>query len=187
MSFFFRSTSHFGAPLLVLTILYLSSGQQAASAVEKADETSAPPLAIQFQPSRGFLDDKHAEPSCGVPMGRQQVYDPETGVFHIHFRPQNYAVSAFTVTKAAARFPKPVVFRLTGVPKAYGCLGVPLALSVDGKSYAIEEGALAPGRVDKTLFRVVRSADRVTVEFTEKGQGLLKPGAQISFKVDTGW
>jgi hypothetical protein len=27
----------------------------------------------------------------------------------------------------------------------------------------------------------------VTVEFTRKGQALLKPGALISFKVDTGW
>jgi hypothetical protein len=91
------------------------------------------------------------------------------------------------VTQSAEQFKKPVVFSLTGVPRAYGCLGVPLALSVGGKSYAIEEGALGPGRVDKTLFRVERKADQVRVEFTPKGQALLKAGTAISFKVDNGW
>jgi hypothetical protein len=115
------------------------------------------------------------------------VYDPQTGVFHIHFFPRNYAVHAFTVTQSVERFTKPVVFSLTGVPRAYGCLGVPLALSVGGKRYAIEEGALGPGRVDRTLFRVERKADWVRVEFTQKGQALLKAGTEVSFKVDSGW
>jgi hypothetical protein len=91
------------------------------------------------------------------------------------------------VTKVAEQLPKPPVFRLTGVPERNGCLGVALVLSFGNRRYAIEEGALAPGPVDKTLFRFERKDDVVTVEFTAKGQGLLKPGAQISFKVDTGW
>ena len=187
MSVFSRSMSLFGASMLLLTGSCPGYGQPAASPVEQADEASAPPLGITFQPSRGLVGENLREPSCGVPTGRRQVYDPATGVFHIHFRPRNFAVSAFTVTKTPARFTKPVVFHLTGVPKAYGCLGAPLALSVDGKSYAIEKGATAPARADRTLFQVERSADRVTVKFTEKGQALLKSGAQIWFQVDTGW
>ena len=94
------------------------------------------------------------------------------------------------------------MFRLTGVPPNFGCVGDPLSLCVgfrdafrdslrlDGKCYAAWSMILLarPDRpVDKTLFRVERQADVVTVEFTEKGEALLKPGALISFKVDTGW
>lgn len=41
--------------------------------------------------------------------------------------------------------------------------------------------------MDRTLFRVERQPDGLLVEFTEKGQALLKPGALISFRLDTGW
>ena len=93
----------------------------------------------------------------------------------------------------------PVVFRLSGVPSDYGCAGDPLSLCVgvsdgfrdslrlDGKYHALVDDPLAQGPVDKTFFRVERQGNVVTVEFTEKGQTLLKPGALISFKVDTGW
>ncbi len=148
-------------------------------AIQQGDDLSQPPLEINFKQS------------CGVPEGRQQAYDPKTGVFHIHFKPQRFAVSAFGVTKVAERFAKPVVFRLTGVPLAYGCVGLPLVLTVGEKRYVmIDVGPSsfhAYERFDRTLFRVERKEDVVTVAFTEKGQALLRPGAQISFKVDTGW
>ena len=177
---------------LIITVFGSACFQGAAGpvALPQGDEPSPPPLEIIFKPlsaSFGFHDETSGVPSCGVPDGRQQVYDPKTGVFHIAFKSRNYKRSAFEVKKVAERFTKPVVFRLTGVPSEYGCLGVSLALFVGGKGYAIEEGALAPGPVDKTLFRVERKQEVVTVEFTAKGQSLLKPGAQISFTVDTGW
>lgn len=156
---------------------------------------AAPPLEVRFNQS------------CGLPEGRQQVYDEKTGVFHIHFQSPNpigssgsglYERSAFEVAKINGPFVKPVVFRLTGVPQNYGCVGDPLCLCVginnkgdglrlDGKCYALVNAPLAPGPVDKSLFRVESQDDVVTVEFTEKGQALLAPGALISFKVDTGW
>jgi hypothetical protein len=148
---------------------------------------AAPPLEVKFRQS------------CGLPQGRQQVYDAKAGVFHVHFESAKHKRSAFEVTKINGPFVKPIVFRLTGVPPNYGCVGDPLSLCVgfsdglrdslrlDGKCYALVDGPLAHGPVDKTLFRVERQADVVTVEFTEKGGALLKPGALISFKVDTGW
>jgi hypothetical protein len=173
-----------------------SSGCQevADSSVLPPGDDASPPLEIKFLQS------------CGLPEGRQQVYDPKTGIFHIHFHKPSriggfgsglYKRSAFEVTKVATRFVKPVVFRLTGVPASYGCVGDPLALCVgggfqdhlrlDGKTYALVDDPLASGQVDKRLFRVQRKNDRVTVEFTEEGQALLKPGVLISFKIDTGW
>ena len=120
-----------------------------------------------------------------------QVYDPATGVYHVAFKPRNLTTSSFEVTKVAQRFSKPVVFRLTGVPTTYGCVGIPLALTVDDKRYAMTDVGYdsfhAGERFDKTLFRVERKDDIVAVEFTEKGRALLKPGARVSFRVDTGW
>src|SRR5438552_1176742 len=100
------------------------------------DSPSEPPLQINCLPhSDRFLEPKKATSSCGVPEGRQQVYDPKTGIFHIHFKPQSYAVSAFEIEKVAQRFEKPIVFRLTGVPTDFGCVGHSLVLSVGGKRY----------------------------------------------------
>lgn len=131
------------------------------------------------------------ELSCGVPQGCDQIYGPETGSFHVHFKARDFTVSGFEITKVAARFPKLVVFRLTRVPLAYGCLGIPLALTAAEKRYALvdvgPDSFHAYERFDRTLFRVERKEDVITVEFTEKGQTLLKPGVLISFKVDTGW
>jgi RNA polymerase sigma factor (sigma-70 family) len=114
----------------------------------------------------------------GPPEGRKQVYDPETGVFHVHFRSGDVAArinkaSAFEITKVADGFEKPVVFRLTGVPENPDR---PLALLVDGGGHD-----LTPERCDKALFRVERKDGVTTVEFTKKGQALLKPGARVSF------
>jgi hypothetical protein len=95
--------------------------------------------------------------------------------------------SSFEITKVRENFPKPVVFRLTGETSGYGCLGQSLTLSVDGKDYAMENGPLACGHVDAALFRVQRNAEGVTVEFTKKGETLLKPGATVWCRADTGW
>jgi hypothetical protein len=141
-----------------------------------------PPLEIKFKQS------------CGLPPGRQQVYDPSTGVFHIHFKPRRSYLQhgAFEVTRVGERLPKRVVFRLTGVPSSYGCLGHPLILSVGGKCYALDASCEAlyyeqAERFDKTLFRSERKGEVVTIQLTEKGQALLEPGARIAFKIDTGW
>jgi hypothetical protein len=148
------------------------------------------PLEIRFNPSHG-LAANDGELSCGAPQGREKVYDPQTGVFHVHFKARNFTVSGFEVTKVADRFSGPVTFRLTGVPLAYGCLGVPLALTVGDKRYALvdvgHDSFHAYERFDRKCFRVERQADVVTVEFTEEGQSLLKPGTQISFAIDSGW
>jgi hypothetical protein len=168
---------------LILAISCVACSQDAAGpgAIEQGDEPAQPPLEIRFTES------------CGVPEGRQQAYDPRTGVFHIHFQPPRaigtrysglFERSAFEVTKVAERFAKPVVFRLTGVPADYGCWPDPLALTVDGTRYALDYEV---DGIDKTLFRVERKEETVIVAFTEKGHALMKPGAQISFKVDTGW
>jgi hypothetical protein len=183
--------------LLVLTVWAFCGCKEAAGPIAPPlGDPSAPPLELNFGQS------------CGLPEGRQQAFDPKTGVFHVHFTaPKSigtpgsglYERSGFEVTKAAGPFVKPVIFRLTGVPPDYGCVGDPLSLCVgfseglrdslrlDGKCYALVDDPLTQGPVDKTLFRVERQGDVVTVEFTEKGQALLKPGALISFKVDTGW
>jgi hypothetical protein len=182
----------------LLIVAVASCGCQAAAdpVVRRGDDEAAPPLEITFKQS------------CVLPEGQKQVYDPETGVFHVHFElPKRiggrgsglYKRSAFEVTKINGPFVKPVVFRLTGVPSDYGCVGDPLSLCVgasdglidslqlDGQCYALIDDPLAQGPVDKTLFRVQRLGDAVIIEFTEKGRALLKPGALISFKVDTGW
>ena len=188
-----RTMSHSRTCLvLVLAASGLACHQDVARPVviEPRGDSPPPPLEVRFQPSRG-LRAKEGEVSSGVPEGRDQVYDPDTGVFHVHFKARDFTASGFEVTKVAERFPKPVVFRLTGVPPAYGCVGVPLALTVGGKRYGMidvgHDSFHAYDRFDRTLFRVERKDDVVTVEFTEKGQALLTAGARISFKVDTGW
>jgi hypothetical protein len=195
VSLFSWTRNHFRTCLLLLcTASCPACSRDAAEpfASRQGDDPAQPPLEINFKQL------------CGPPEGRQHVYDPETGVFHVHFKkPQPigrfsgfYERSAFEVTKVAERFAKPVVFRLTGVPASYGCLGDPLTLSPGGATdnrrpagdrYALVEDALAPGPVDEALFRVERTADVVTVTFTEKGRALLKPGAMISFKPDCAW
>jgi hypothetical protein len=183
-------------PWLLLIVMAAAAGcQEVADPITPPPrEEAAAPLEINFRQS------------CGLPEGRQQVFDPKTGVFHVHFElPKRigglgsglYKRSALEVTKVTRPFVKPVVFRLTGVPGSYGCVGDPLALCaggefndrlrLDGETYALVDDPFAQGPVDKTLFRVERQADMVTVEFTEKGQALLKPEVLISFKVDTGW
>jgi hypothetical protein len=181
--------------LLLILVVACSAGCQdrrAPVAIQQSDDP--PPLEITFKES------------CGLPEGRQQVYDPKTGVFHVHFGPSKaegsrgsglYRRSGFEVTKAAEQFVKPVVFRLTGVPEYYGCCGDSLTLCVgggysdnlllDGKSYPLVDDPMAYPPVDKTLFRVERQGEVVVIEFTEKGQALLKPGALVSFKLDHGW
>jgi hypothetical protein len=189
MSLISRTMNHCRACLLlIVTVACLACDQDVAGpiATQQGDDPSQPPLEINFKHAEHLFRGT-GEKSCEVPEGRQQVYDPKTGVFHIHFKPRNFECSAFEVTKVAERFAKPLVFRLTGVPRGYGCVGRSLALSVADKSYALEENALAPGPFDKTLFRVQRKEKVVTIEFTQKGQALLKPGAQISFTIDTGW
>src|SRR5262245_14284240 len=99
-------------------------------------DESPPPLEIRFNPSQG-LRAKEGDLSCGIPQGRDQIYDRETGTFHVHFKARDMTVSSFEITKVAARFPKPIVFRLTGVPLAYGCVGIPLALTIGEKRYAM--------------------------------------------------
>jgi hypothetical protein len=148
----------------------------------------APPLEIRFKSAMGtlFIED-YGVPSCGVPKDRQQSYDPQTGVFHIHFKSGDGVRCAFEVTKIDERSTKPIVFRLTGVPLDFGCLGRSLALIVGDKVYDLEDGRWAWRPVDKTLCRVERKGEQVTVAFTQKGRALLKPGAQIGFTVDCDW
>jgi hypothetical protein len=184
---------------LIILILASCSRQDMADPVAHwPNDEIDPPLEITFKQS------------CKLPEGRQQVYDPRTGIFHVHFEEPTrigmrgsglYKRSAFEVTKIRGPFVKPVVFRLTGVPSNYGCLGDPLSLCVDGRNgqddefhfhlegkyYALVEDPLAQGPVDKTYFRVERQDEVVTVAFTEKGRALLKPGALVSFKLDHGW
>jgi hypothetical protein len=177
---------------LILLAVYGSACRQnmAGPVVSDPRDESPPPLEIRFKPSQGLCA-KEGEVSCGVPEGRDQVYDPNTGIFHVHFKVRNFTAGGFEITKVAQRFPKPIVFRLTGIPLAYGCVGVPLALTVGEKRYPMidvgHDSFHAYDRIDRTLFRVERKEDVVTVEFTDKGRALLEVGAQVSFKVDTGW
>jgi hypothetical protein len=127
-----------------------------------------------------------------VPAGRDRVYDPQTGAFHIQFQARDFTRSGFEVTKVAERFPEPVVFRLTGIPTGYGCLGHPLILTVGEKRYALDPSCESQywrdeEPIDVTLIHSTRKGDEVTLAFTDKGQSLLKSGANISLKVDTGW
>jgi hypothetical protein len=182
--------------LPIVAVVGFSGCQDAAGPMAARLGGEDAPLEITFR--RG----------CGLAEGRKQVYDAQSGVFHVHFEAPTriggrgsglYQRSAFEVAKVNGPFVKPVVFRLTGVPLSYGCVGDPLALNVDvskglrdssrldGTCYALVADPLAEGPVDKTLFRVERREDAVTIEFSEKGQNLLKPGTMISFKVDTGW
>ena len=178
--------------LLVIALATLSASPAVA----------APPAPAPREAAAIKIDFKQA---CGLPEGRQQAYDPATGIVHVHFWPQReiggfgsgfYKRSMFEVTRATGPFAKPIVFRLTGVPANYGCLGDPLTLSVGGpvsehlvfgKRYALVEDPLAVEPIDKSLVRVERNKDAVTVTFTEKGQSLVKPGTVISFKLDHGW
>ena len=188
-----RTMCHFRAWSLLAFVAAGSAGCQDRRdpvPVQEGDNPSLPPLEITFKPSQG-LSAKAGEVSCGVPEGRDQVYDPQTGVFHIHFKSRDFTRSAFEVTKSTARFAQPVVFKLSGVPSGYGCLGHPLTLSVAGHRYAIDASCDSQyywaKHFDTALVRSRREGDVVTVEFTEKGQALLKPGAQISLEIDTGW
>jgi len=190
--------------LLALTISCPACSQDAAGpvAIQQGGD-AAGPVAIQQDgdQSQAPLEIRFKE-ACGLPEGREHIYDPKTGIFHVHFKPRDYGhttsldPSAFEVTKVGGRFAKPVVFRFTGVPEGYGCVGYPLGLytrpafSWSDARYVFDEcdlSILAGERCDKTLFRVERKEDVVTVEFTEKGQALLKPGVDIGFAVDTGW
>lgn len=174
---------------LLLAMCCSACNQDAADtvAVQPGDEGISPPLEIAFKPLSELFTAENPEPSCGVPAGRAEVYDPQTGVFHIHFKSRNYARSAFEVTKVADRFTRPVVFRLTGDTRGGGCMGRDLTFSVDGKDYPLAEGMFAYGCIDKTLFHVEHKDNLVTIEFTKKGQTLLKPGAQVWLHIDTGW
>jgi hypothetical protein len=173
---------------------------------QPAAPKSAAPLAAAPQPvdeAESPLGFEFKQP-CGLPAGRQRVYDPNTGIFHIHFGSSKPIGSgaicernAFEVKKILGPFVRPVVFRLTGVPLSYGCLGDPLALNIgrgasngyrlEGRSYALVADPLASGPIDKSLFRIERNDDVLIVAFTEKGQALLQPGAMISFRLDFGW
>jgi hypothetical protein len=178
--------------LLILVVACSAGCRRGPVAIQQSDDP--PPLEITFKES------------CGLPEGREQTYDPKTGVFHVHFELSKdgysrgsgvYPRSAFEVTRVAAQFVKPVVFRLTGVPEYYGCCGDSLTLCIGGvyhdclqlggKSYPLDNDVMADGLIDKTLFRVERRGEAVVIEFTEKGQVLLKPGALVSFKIDCGW
>ncbi len=175
--------NHFRTVLLpIMALCCVSCGQDAP------DPIVGPPLEIEFKSATSsFFIQDFGVPSCGVPKGRQDCYDPQTGIFHIQFYDRECVNSSFEVTKVRERFTRPIIFRLSGVSQGYGCLGQPLALTVDGQTYALELGDTGMGEVDKTLFRVDRNDDVVTIEFTEKGQALLKPGARISFTVDFCW
>jgi hypothetical protein len=154
-------------------------------------EADPPPLDISFFGG------------CRVPQDRGQAYDPERGVFHVEFG--GYAEHGFDVVKVDEGANQPVIFHLTGLPDLYGFNGLPLTLAVDGKNYLIDLKR-DPGDHpeydlirDDTLFRVEskyvteytyeRPARmiEVTVEFTEKGRSLLKPGARIFCVMLTYW
>ena len=181
-------------PYITLSLALSCSACNQEAAVPVAighDEIAPAPLEITFKPlSASFTlnAEREGEPSGGPPPGRDQVYDPKTGIFHIHFKSKNMKRSAFEITKAADHFRKSVVFRFTGATRGDGCLGQDLTFSVDGKDYALSEGALSYGHVvDTKLFRIANDVDAVTVEFTKQGERLLKPGAQVWLRFDTGW
>jgi len=188
MSLVFPKVTRFGTALaLVLAVIGSSNVEGESDA-----DTARPPLEIRFRSEQGGLRAKKDDASCGLPPTRDRVYDPETGVFHIHFKARDFSESGFEVAKTADRITKPVVFRLTGVPRAYGCLGHPLTLSVGGKTYGLDPSCASlysrdERQFDKGLFQSERKGDVLTVQFTEKGQALLKAGAQITLAIDTGW
>ncbi len=193
MTLIVRNTRKSGTWLLLILAVACSTGcqdQTVAVANQEADAPKSPPLEIDFKPTEGLYA-KEGEVSCGLPQGRDEVYDPQTGEFHIHFNSRRFTRSAFEVKKAAGPFAKPVVFRFTGIPLSYGCLGHPLTLSVDDKQYALDASCDSQyfwaEHFDKSLFRSHREGDAVTVEFSEKSQTLLKPGTRISLEIDTGW
>ena len=150
----------------------------------------ASPCIIQAEPPLGVKCLGQCRPS----KDHGQAYDPETGVFHIEFAEFE---SGFEVVKVANEKTRPVVFHLTGLPDLYGFEGLPLTLAVDGKNYLIDmerDEPVSPNYNvirDDTLFRVKRKfvteytyerpcrMIEVTVEFTETGRLLLKPGARI--------
>ena len=173
---------------LLFTLSCLACILHAAGLLAPDDPTPhdlMPPLEIEFESAMGMLfREDYGVPSCGVPLDREQCYDPRTGVFHISFRTGGDVKFAFGLTKVSERFTKPVVFRLTGVPLDNGCLGSKLTLTADGKDYELEHYIWG---VDKTLFRVKREKDAVIVEVTKKGQTLLKPGTKVWFSVDHCW
>jgi hypothetical protein len=177
--------------LALLAVACLGGCQDRDGPVAAQDGDNSPPLEITFMPSEG-LRAKAGEVSCGVPDGRAQAYDPDTGVFHVHFKARDFTRGGFEVAKVAGPPTKPVAFRLTGVPTGFGCLGHPLTLAVGGESYALDASCASQywrgvRSFDEALFRSRREGDAVTVEFTQKGRELLKPGAQVSLEIDTGW
>jgi hypothetical protein len=178
--------------LLVLAVASFGGCQEraAAVAIREVSYAAQPPLEISFRPAEG-LRAKEGDVSCSVPAGRDEMYDPQTGIFHIHFRAGDLKRCALEVTKANRPFARPVEFRFTGIPIGYGCMGHPLTLAVDDKRYGIDASCDSQyywaEHVDPALVRSKREKDAVLVEFTERGQALLKPGARISLEIDTGW
>jgi hypothetical protein len=127
-----------------------------------------------------------------VPNGRDGVYDAATGTFHVHFKVRNFTQGGFDVAKVSGKLPRPLKFRLTGIPRVYGCLGEPLCLMVGEKNYALDPDnrygfsrQMEP--LDEALYHTTRQGDAITIEFTEKGVALLKPGTRVFLRVDTGW
>lgn len=181
---------HLAWPLVVALACLACTQDPAERGGEPGDNLAAAPLDIAFNPFSGsffFAKTTQGEPSCGLPPGRQQLYDSRTGTFHIHLTARDLHSSGFEVTKVAARFTRPIVFRLTGDTYGAGCLGRDLTLTVDDKDYPLVDGPLSYGQVDRTLFHSQRDGATVTVTFTRKGEALLKPGAQVWLQVDTAW
>jgi hypothetical protein len=175
-----------GNMLRFLKVLVFLATLLISSCAREVPESREPPLEIKFQSASDTLFGEDCGfPSCGIPEGRTQCYDPQTGVFHVQVKALGEASVGFEVTKVSERVTKPIAFRLIGVPSNYGCLGRPLALSVKGKDYSLDDENL--GTIDKTLFRVERDNDAVLVQFTEKGQALLEPGTRIGYSVDNNW
>ncbi len=176
-------------------LLATAMGCFAISGYVRPEPHSVPPLDIKY--SVPPLDIKFMD-LCRLPKDRVQVYDPNTGVFHIDFYGAECGGrSGFEVVRVAEGTTEPVVFRLTGLTDMYGFDGLPLTLAVDGKNYLVDmtrdPGCCWESKLirDNTLFRVeskfvteytyerpIRMIE-VTVEFTEKGRLLLKPGTQI--------
>jgi hypothetical protein len=149
-------------------VLHLMSCLLLGTAPVAAAPTGKAPLELAFRSG------------SGLPPGRAEVYDPKTGIFHIHFRNTKInEPSVVEVTKVTAKPTRPIVFRLTGVPRYPD---YPLVLRAGRKGYYLD-----PKGHDKKYFRVEYAAGRdpdsgvVTVTFTPEGQALLTPGTQIYF------
>src|SRR5262245_47994290 len=100
------SMNHFlNSLLLVLTVSFAAVDQASAAARpdQPGDKSASPPIEFNFNPTHRLLVkglvEKHEGPAAGVPKGRRQAYDPETGIFHVQFKPRSYAYSGFEVAK----------------------------------------------------------------------------------------